>query len=91
MAFGDDDPMTNPDAWSSRLRKVEGRQQTHEEVCAERYTRLRDDHLELRTTIASSRIDMNKRVDTIQHLLVKIAFALLTGMAGILATIVFLK
>jgi hypothetical protein len=27
----------------------------------------------------------------VQHLLVKIAFALLTGMAGILATIVFFK
>jgi hypothetical protein len=34
---------------------------------------------------------MNKRVDTIQHLLIKIALALLTGMAGILATIVFFK
>jgi hypothetical protein len=34
---------------------------------------------------------MNKRVDGIQHLLVKIAFALLTGMAGILATLVFFK
>ena len=82
---------TNPGDWPARLREVEGRLRSHEDVCAERYSRLRDDHIELRTTIASSRIDMNKRVDTIQHLLIKIAFALLTGMAGILATIVFFK
>ena len=89
MSF--DPVMTNPGTWSPRLREVESRLRSHEDVCTERYNRLRDDHLELRTTIASSRIDMNKRVDGIQHLLVKIAFALLTGMAGILATLVFFK
>lgn len=82
---------TNPDTWPARLREVEGRLRSHEDVCAERYSRLRDDYTELRTTIASSRIDMNKRVDDIQHLLIKIALALLTGMAGILATLVFFK
>lgn len=82
---------TNPDTWSPRLREVEGRFRAHEDVCAERYGRLRDDYTELRSTITSSRIDMNKRVDDIQHLLIKIAFALLTGMAGILATLVFFK
>ncbi len=91
MIFEDPTLTTNPGDWPARLREVEGRLRSHEDVCAERYTRLRDDHIELRTTIASSRIDMNKRVDTIQHLLIKIALALLTGMAGILATIVFFK
>jgi hypothetical protein len=91
MTFEDPTLTTNPSDWPARLREVEGRLRSHEDVCAERYSRLRDDHIELRTTIASSRIDMNKRVDTIQHLLIKIALALLTGMAGILATIVFFK
>ena len=91
MFYENETLTTNPDAWSSRLREVEGRLRSHEDVCAERYTRLRDDHLELRTTIAHSRQDFNKRVDGIQHLLIKIALALLTGMGGILATLVFFK
>lgn len=89
MYYEDGAVMTNPDSWPDRLREVEGRLRSHEDVCAERYSRLRDDHLELRTTIASSRVDMNKRVDGVQHLLIKIALALLTGMAAILAKLVF--
>lgn len=83
--------MTDPDTWSARLRKVESEFTSHEAVCAERYQRLRDDHLALRDTIASNGREFGKRVDGIQHLLIKIAFALLTGMAGILATLVFFK
>jgi hypothetical protein len=71
--------MTDPDTWPARLRKVE------------RYERLRHDHLALRDTITSNSKEFGKRVDAIQHLLVKIAFALMTGMAGILATLVFFK
>jgi hypothetical protein len=89
MSF--DPVMTNPGTWSPRLREVESRLRSHEDVCTERYNRLRDDHLELRTTIASSRIDMNKRVDGIQHLLIKVTLMLLGGMATILAAIVWLR
>ncbi len=87
----DQSAMTDPDTWPSRLRKVESDLSSHEAVCAERYERLRDDHKGLRLSIATYRDDMNKRVDAIQALLLKIAFALLTGMAGILATMVFFK
>lgn len=88
-----DDPsiMTDPDTWPSRLREVESRLRSHEDVCAERYSRLRDDHLALRDSINASSKEFGKRVDHITHLLLKVAFALLTGMAGILATLVFFK
>ena len=83
--------MTDPDTWPARLRKVESDFSSHEAVCAERYERLRHDHLALRDAITSNSKEFGKRVDAIQHLLVKIAFALMTGMAGILATLVFFK
>lgn len=82
---------TNPGAWSGRLREVEARLRSHEDVCAERYARLRDDHISLRDTITQSSGDFAKRVDNIQQLMVKIALMLLGGMAGILAAIVWLR
>lgn len=87
----DQSMMTDPDTWPARLRKVESDFSSHEAVCAERYERLRHDHLALRDTIQSNSKEFGKRVDDIQHLLIKIAFALMTGMAGILATLVFFK
>ena len=82
---------TNPGAWSGRLREVEAKLRSHEDVCAERYARLRDDHISLKDTITRSSSDFAKRVDDIQHLLVKIALMLLGGMAGLLAAIVWLR
>lgn len=87
----DQSMMTDPDTWPARLRKVESDFSSHEAVCAERYERLRHDHLALRDAITSNSKEFGKRVDDIQHLLIKIAFALMTGMAGILATLVFFK
>jgi len=87
----DQSAMTDPDTWPARLRKVESDISSHEAVCAERYERLRHDHLALRDAITSNSKEFGKRVDAIQHLLVKIAFALMTGMAGILATLVFFR
>lgn len=83
--------ITDPDTWPARLRKVESEFSKHEAVCADRYERLRHDHIALRDTITSNSKEFGKRVDDIQHLLVKIAFALMSGMAGILATLVFFK
>lgn len=86
-----DPAMTDPGTWSPRLREVESRLRSHEDVCTERYERLRDDHKGLRNSIAQYRDDLNKRVDAIQHLLVKVALMLLGGMATILAAIVWLR
>jgi hypothetical protein len=86
-----DPNMTDPGTWSPRLREVESRLRSHEDVCTERYERLRDDHKGLRNSIAQYRDDLNKRVDAIQHLLVKVALMLLGGMATILAAIVWLR
>lgn len=86
-----DPAMTDPGTWSPRLREVESRLRSHEDVCTERYERLRDDHKGLRISIAQYRDDLNKRVDAIQHLLVKVALMLLGGMATILAAIVWLR
>jgi hypothetical protein len=83
--------MTDPGTWSPRLREVESRLRSHEDVCTERYERLRDDHKGLRISIAQYRDDLNARVDAIQHLLVKVALMLLGGMATILAAIVWLR
>ena len=83
--------MTDPGTWSPRLREVESRLRSHEDVCTERYERLRDDHKGLRISIAQYRDDLNKRVDAIQHLLVKVALMLLGGMATILGAIVWLR
>jgi hypothetical protein len=86
-----DPTMTDPGTWSPRLREVESRLRSHEDVCTERYERLRDDHKGLRISIAQYRDDLNARVDAIQHLLVKVALMLLGGMATILAAIVWLR
>ena len=86
-----DPAMTDPSTWSPRLREVESRLRSHEDVCTERYERLRDDHKGLRISIAQYRDDLNARVDAIQHLLVKVALMLLGGMATILAAIVWLR
>jgi hypothetical protein len=86
-----DPAMTDPGTWSPRLREVESRLRSHEDVCTERYERLRDDHKGLRISIAQYRDDLNARVDAIQHLLVKVALMLLGGMATILAAIVWLR
>ena len=86
-----DPAMTDPGTWSPRLREVESRLRAHEDVCTERYERLRDDHKGLRISIAQYRDDLNKRVDAIQHLLVKVALMLLGGMATILGAIVWLR
>lgn len=86
-----DPAMTDPGTWSPRLREVESRLRSHEDVCTERYERLRDDHKGLRVSIAQYRDDLNARVDAIQHLLVKVALMLLGGMATILAAIVWLR
>ena len=86
-----DPAMTDPGTWSPRLREVESRLRSHEDVCTERYERLRDDHKGLRISIAQYRDDLNKRVDAIQHLLVKVALMLLGGMATILGAIVWLR
>lgn len=86
-----DPGMTDPGTWSPRLREVESRLRSHEDVCTERYERLRDDHKGLRVSIAQYRDDLNARVDAIQHLLVKVALMLLGGMATILAAIVWLR
>lgn len=86
-----DPAMTDPGTWSPRLREVESRLRSHEDVCTERYERLRDDHKGLRASIAQYRDDLNKRVDAIQHLLVKVALMLLGGMATILGAIVWLR
>jgi hypothetical protein len=89
MSF--DPALTDPGTWSPRLREVESRLRSHEDVCTERYERLRDDHKGLRISIAQYRDDLNARVDAIQHLLVKVALMLLGGMATILAAIVWLR
>ena len=83
--------MTDPGTWSNRLREVESRFRSHEDVCAERYDRLRDEQKGLRADMAQYRNDLNKRVDGIQHLLIKVTMMLLGGMAGILAAIVWLR
>lgn len=86
-----DSSMTDPGTWSTRLREVESRLRSHEDVCTERYNRLRDDHKNLRETINHNSKEFGKRVDDIQHLLIKIALMLLGGMASILAAIVWLR
>lgn len=83
--------MTDPGTWSPRLREVESRLRAHEDVCTERYERLRDDHKGLRVSIAQYRDELNKRVDVIQHLLIKVSLMLLGGMATILGAIVWLR
>jgi hypothetical protein len=80
---------TTPRDFSIRMREVEARLRSHEDVCAERYTRLRDDHLQLRSDIALYRDYLGKRVDQVTSTIVKVAFALLIGMAGILAAQLF--
>jgi hypothetical protein len=89
MSF--DPSLTDPGTWSPRLREVESRLRSHEDVCEERYNRLRDDHRGLRETINHNSKEFGRRVDDIQHLLIKIALMLLGGMAGILAAIVWLR
>ena len=89
MSF--DPSLTDPGTWSPRLREVESRLRSHEDVCEERYNRLRDDHRGLRETITLNSKEFGRRVDDIQHLLIKIALMLLGGMASILAAIVWLR
>lgn len=87
----DEGSTTTPRDFSIRMREVEARLRSHEDVCAERYTRLRDDHLQLRSSIAQYRDDLGKRVDQIISIILKVAFALMIGMAGILAAQLFGK
>ena len=75
------------DTKERRLREVESRLTSHEDVCTERYERIRDDFTDFRSSLA----DAKAQVTNINHLLVKIALMLLGGMATILATIVFLQ
>jgi len=82
-----DPAMTDPGTWSPRLREVESRLRAHEDVCTERYNRLRDDHKGLRETINHNSREFSKRVDDIQHLLIKICLMLLGDMARIPAAI----
>ena len=89
MSF--DPALTDPGTWSARLREVESRVRAHEDVCEERESRRRDEYRGLRETITHNSKEFGKRVDDIQHLLIKIALMLLGGMASILAAIVWLR
>ena len=86
-----DPAMTDPGTWSPRLREVESRLRSHEDVCTERYNRLRDEQKGLRGDMLQYRNDLNFRVDNIQQLLIKVTLMLLGGMATILAAIVWLR
>jgi hypothetical protein len=80
-----------PPDWSDtkerRLREAETRLTAHEDVCTERYQRIRDDFSDFRSSLA----DAKKEISNTNHLLVKLGVGLLGGMATILATIVFFK
>jgi hypothetical protein len=75
------------DTKERRLREVETRLGSHEDVCTERYQRIRDDFSDFRSSLA----DAKKEISNTNHLLVKLGVGLLGGMATILATIVFFK
>ena len=88
--------MTDPGTYSTRLRHLEVRLTSHEDVCAERYERIRDDfdrfredfkhqRREVMDTVVAVRADVSKT----NHWLIRIGVALLVGMAGILAKMVF--
>ena len=83
--------MQPPEGWTDtkerRLREVESRLGSHEDVCNERYQRIRDDFADFRAALA----DAKKEVSNTNTLLVKIGIGLLGGMATILGTLVFFK
>ena len=70
--------MTEPSEIYDRLREVEIKQSTHEAVCVERYGNL----------IISS-IRLEKSIEGTNRLLIGGGLLLMSGMAGILAKIVF--
>lgn len=75
------------DTKERRLREVENRLGSHEDVCNERYQRIRDDFADFRSSLA----DAKKEISNTNHLLIKVGVMLLGGMATILATIVFFR
>lgn len=75
------------DTKERRLREVESLLGSHEDVCTERYQRIRDDFSDFRSSLA----DAKKEISNTNHLLIKVGVMLLGGMATILATIVFFR
>ena len=76
-------------AWNHRLREVESDLRSHVDVCEERYTRIREDFIDLRRDMRDLRTDMDKGFDKVNSLLIKISLLIGAGMAAILAKLVF--
>lgn len=88
--------MTDPGTYSTRLRHIEVRLVSHEDVCSERYERIRDDFhrfrddfKSLRQEVADTVVEIRADVSKTNHWLIRIGIMLLVGMAGILAKMVF--
>lgn len=81
--------LTDPGAWSHRLRAAESDLRSHVDVCDERYARIREDFGDFRRDLRDLRTDMDKSFDKINSLLISVGLLLAGGMAAILAQLVF--
>ena len=82
---------TDPGTWSHRLREAESDLRSHIDVCDERYARIRDDFEIFRRDLRDLKVDVHRGMDKTNHLLVKVGIILASGMAGILAKLVFFQ
>lgn len=75
--------------WDHRLRETESNLRSHVDVCDERYARIREDFDFFRRDLRDLKLDVQKGLDKINALLVKVGLLLAAGMAGILAKLLF--